>query len=556
MNDTWLMTRMFSDEVSPEEKEEVTKAIENARETGSDEIKDGDKHLIFAGAGDGKVAIEDQNTGEVTIADSDGNGNNILTNYDDEPDAAIEKDEDEDGNESFSLTYGPFESPEEAAAYDNSLQFGQYTFSDDEVASLEDKANELEGDYNKMLNNPSEDIADQVKSTAEYLKSYSIMAEVHGNHNMSDIIEMCQFYSDEADAVKDAIEDQKVSETPVKDYLKVATPEEIEDLDDDTKEAMQKALDKEEETGETATFSDVAYFLNQTDSPYNESVSKYFSSLDNDELYDMMAQFSDQEAQIIQNAVDLENAGYNVTFSDLNDALYYANTATITRLFSDEMTDEELADYEENSTPNQKDLRDKIMEAEADGENVSYSDACRILFFSDEEMDEVENNADEVAKAAQDLKDHPEDEELAKKVKVLADATSEDLDVADAAGYDTADSDKKVDYANRVANNVLSGKDPDDDDDDDNDTDVDVDVDSDDDDDDDDSVTLSHEESTSSVKNSITTPMGTVEFENGNPMKIESDGRGGDDDDEPELFSDTDTRSFSMGSIDLNTIAF
>lgn len=541
-NDTLLMTRIFSDETPDEEKREISEAIEKAQNGESCEINDGDKHLIFAGSGDGNVAIEDHNTGEVTLARKDEDGNTVLENLDDVPDTTIESGEDEEGNEAFSLTYGPFESPEEAVAYDNSLQFGQYTFSDEEVASMEDVANELEGDYNKMINNPNEDIANKVKSTAEYLKSYSELAEIHGNHDLTAIKEMCKIYSDDADEVKEAIEDQVVSETPVRDYLEVATPEEIEDLDDDTKEAMQKALEDEEETGEVATFSDVADYLRLAESPYNESFSAYFSNLSDDELYDVMAQFSDQEAEVIQNAIDLENAGYNVTFSDVNDALYYANTATITRLFTNDMTDEELADYEENATPNQKELRDRLMEAESAGENVSYSDALRVLMFSDEEFDEAENNADEVAKAAEDLQDNP-DEELAKKVKILADSTSEDLDTANLAGYDTSESDSKVDYANKVADSVLGGEDDDDDDEGD-----------DDEDDDDDPITLSHEESVSSVKNSVTTPRGSVEFEGGVPTSVEfNGGEDDDDDDDSHLFSDIDTRSFSQSSVNLNT---
>lgn len=554
MNDTLLMTRIFSDETSDSERKELMDAIEEARENGQSEINDGDNHLVLAHAGDGKVAIEDiNNDGEVTIADPDGSGNNILTNYDDEPDAAVEDEgEDEDGNETFSLKYGPFDSPEEAAAYDNSLQFGQYTFSDEEVASIEDKANELEGDYNKMINNPSEDLADQVKSTAEYLKSYSHLAEVHGGHDMSDLIEMCQIYSDEADAVKDAIEDQELSETPVRDYLEAADPEEIEELDDDTKEAMQKALEDEEETGETATFSDVIAYLNTPESPYDRSFTDYLAGLDEGELTEMMSQFSDVETEIIQNAVDMANAGYyDASFSDVNDAIFYANTATVTRTFSDDMTDEEKEDWEENATPNQKELRDAIMEAEANGDTVNYSDAMAVLMYSEDELDEAENNADEVAKAAQDLEENP-DEELAKKVKVLADHTSDELGVANAAGFDTTEGDSKVDYANSVANSVLGGDSDDDDDEDDDD----------DDDDDDDSVTVSHEESM--VKNSITTPMGSVEFTNGNPTAVETYGRGGEDDDDDDdesegeqLYSDVDTRSFSSPSSNieyLNTV--
>ena len=66
------------------------------------------------------------------------------------------------------------------------------------------------------------------------------------------------------------------------------------------------------------------------------------------------------------------------------------------------------------------------------------------------------------------------------------------------------------------------------------------------------------------VKNSITTPMGSVEFTNGNPTAVETYGRGGEDDDDDDdesegeqLYSDVDTRSFSSPSSNieyLNTV--
>jgi hypothetical protein len=74
-------------------------------------------------------------------------------------------------------------------------------------------------------------------------------------------------------------------------------------------------------------------------------------------------------------------------------------------------------------------------------ENYTYSDFLDVMeymtTYSDDDVEQLSKNADEIGKATEDMKSS-EDTELAKKVKVLADATAEEAEAAKEQGVEGA----------------------------------------------------------------------------------------------------------------------
>ena len=540
---TALMDKLFSDESSVEFKDAVLEAVNEAREGRDNELNNGEDHLVFQGTGDGDVIISDQNTGELTAASEGPDGTLDLENVSDD----VHETEDEDGNRKFSVVWD-FDTEDEARMFSERLHLGTFTFSEEEVNSVADVIDRIEDKYHKMENTGDAELADEILDDAEEVKSYSNLARSVAGYDTDEFIEKCNFFSAAAeDMIFNNLMDYSVTR-----YFSELSEEEaeevLENMDDDQKEALEDIVEHEDETGDTVTFSDYLGYVDELRSPMNQDITAFFSDLiDNGEFEEFCSQFSDDELEALQPYFDASDNGYTVTFSDLNDALEEVNTRSICRLFSDDMSDEEVDDFEENATEDQKELRDAAIDEELNGGDVNFSDVTRVLFFSEEDAEEAVSNANEIVRGAEALSEDP-DEDLAKEVKVLADNTLDDLSVAHAAGYDVEEQMNNMKDVSDYASNILDTT-PDDDDYDDDDDD-DYDEDDDDDDDDDDSVTLSHEES--SVKNSITTPSGKIEFVKGIPSKVEVSDDPTIKDDE-KVYSD---KTFSDGGGKMNAFTF
>lgn len=466
---TNLMDRIFSDSTPEEFKDKVSEKIDEAKANGSAELKEGDDHLSFAES-NGDVVIEDKkHDNEVTVAKED-NGEYKLegvpttkTESATEPDAKAEipsgetkkplKPDDtlEDVNSGdikaaiinedkagvgkhFSLKFEGFDSEEAAQQFysDLCMEDEVISFSDAELLSIADQANELRSFSERVEGTGDPALALELQNKAESLKAYSILASNQG-YEMNDLYEIASAYSDYADEVLT----QAYSDMDVNEYFSEMDEDEINayfsGLDEIEANVLYSALTDEDNN---YTFSEVQDAINdcyseiELDTPVNE----YFSEMDEDEINAYFSNLTDQELNTVYSVLE-ENE--DATFSDLNEAIEL-NGTPMTELFSD-MDEEELNTYSEQVGDEIANIAFSM--ALDQEENYTYSDFLDVVeymsTYSEEDVEQLSKNADEIGKAAEDMKS-TNDPELAKKVKVLADATAEEAETAKEQGVEGA----------------------------------------------------------------------------------------------------------------------
>jgi len=456
---TDLMNKIFSDS-DPKLADQVADKIEEAKQNGSATLNDGTNKLNFAEV-NGNVVIEDKTNGEVTVAKEGADGVNHLealtkSQSATEPDVispqpegetkpvlpedstlpnviidvepAITDPEKAGVDQHFSLTFRGFESPEEAEQFYSDNFEDTLNFSDDEVENMTYSANELNGLYERMLGTQDADLAFSVIDQAEQLKAYSILAESEG-HDMSDVIEMCNAYSEDAEDMLYSL----TADTDVNDYFSQLDEEEINayfsELDPFTAEVLYSAL----ETGEPMTFSEAEEAAQdlKEEAALNEEVGDAIKDMSDSEMDAVFSELTDQELDVMYSILD-ENP--NATFSDINDAFDMLYTP-VNEMFSD-MTDEEFA----MATADYSDEELEVLNAmfSDDEENYTYSDFLELTeyqgSFSEEDAETLAQNATELTAAADDLAQNG-DPHLAAKVMVVADKVADQAQEAIEAGH-------------------------------------------------------------------------------------------------------------------------
>lgn len=524
---TNLMDRIFSDSTPDEFKDKVSEKIEEAKANGSSEIKDDKDHLSFTES-NGDVVIEDKNHGnEVTVAkEKDGEYNlegvpATKTQSATEPNAVSEipegetkpalapnstedsvkvrieeavTDKDKAGlGKHFSLILDGFTSQDEAQQFFSDLHLEEdvISFSESELQSVADNANEVKKLAERVEGTKDPELAHELKDKAENLKAYSILAQNAG-YDMTDMIDAMSAYSDYADEalteiysdmdvneyfsnmtedqideyfsnldevsqnvlfsalddeenytfseVQDAI-DECYSEieldTPINEYFSDASEDEVNDFFSDLDEVEQDVLFSMLEEDDNVTFSD---FNEEMNAIYTEAevmntpVNELFSELSDDEINSYFSELNDQEMNVVYSVFD---SNEDATFSDINEALELAFTP-MTEVFSD-MDEDDLKLYSEQVGEEVANVAFSM--AMDEDENYTYSDFMDLVeymsTYSEEDVDQLKKNADEIGKAEKDMK-ATDDAELAKKVKVLADATAEEAQKAEEAGVEGA----------------------------------------------------------------------------------------------------------------------
>lgn len=464
---TNLMDRIFSDSTPEEFKDKVSEKIDEAKANGSAELKDGDTHLSFAES-NGDVVIEDKkNDNEVTIAKED-NGEYKLegvpttkTQSATEPDvkpvipagttkaplkpdatladahedikAEVVSEEKAGIGKHFSVVVTGFGSEESAQKfYSNITTEGKMiSFSESEVECKAQEANELKELAERVEGTKDPELAAELKTKAESLKAYSVLAAGQG-FDMGDLYEASTMYSDYADEVLNTV----YSEMDVNEFFSDLSEDEVtayfSGLDEVEANILYSAMTDEENN---YTFSDVQEAINEcySELELNTPIQEYFSEYTEDEINSFFSSMNEDEANLVFSMLE-ENE--NVTFSEVNAALELYSTP-MNQLFSD-MTEEEIKAYSDEVGT---DAATIAFSMAVDEENYTYSDFLDVMeymtTYSDEDVDQLSKNTEEIGKAVEDMKSS-EDPELAKKVKVLADATAEEAEKAEEQGMEKA----------------------------------------------------------------------------------------------------------------------
>lgn len=465
---TNLMDRIFSDSTPEEFKDKVSEKIDEAKANGSAELKDGDTHLSFAES-NGDVVIEDKkNDNEVTIAKED-NGeyklegvpttktqsatvsdvkpvipagttkaplkeDSTLADAHEDIKAEVVSEEKAGIGKHFSVVVSGFNSEESAQAFYSTLteEGEMITFSEAEIEGKADEANELKNLAERVEGTKDPDLAAELKTKAESLKAYSVLAADQG-YDMGDLYEASTMYSDYADEVLNTV----YSEMDVNEFFSNLNEEDINayfsGLDEVEANVLYSALVDEENT---YTFSEVQEAV---DNCYSEieldtPIQEYFSEYTEDEINSFFSSMNEDEANLVFSMLD-ENE--NVTFSEVNEALELYSTP-MAALFSD-MTEDEIKAYSDEVGEDVANVAFSM--AIDEDENYTYSDFLDVMeymtTYSEEDVDQLSKNTEEIGKAVEDMKSS-EDPELAKKVKVLADATAEEAAAADEQGIEKA----------------------------------------------------------------------------------------------------------------------
>lgn len=545
---TELMDKLFSDQTPEEFKDKVSEKISEAKNTGSAELQDGKENLKFTSK-EGNVEIEDKNTGETTVASESPDGGVDLKPKTEkmsatQPDVIVTKPEGEDGEhlpegstendvkvtieqgivdpkaaglgagKCYSLCIHGFESEDEANEFFSELVDEGITFSDAELFEIADQMNELRCMSERLIGTGDIDLAEDLLDSSESIRAYSILAENNGI-DMSDVIEACESYSDMAeDMISESMDNTEIqsffSELDEDDVTAI-----FSDLDEVESQVLYSILSDDEY--EDLTFSDYDDLVNQAYSDYelSQSITEYFSEMDEDELDAFFSELDDEVIDTIYSAMELEEEGEVVTFSDVNDAIADMNALDTPAdvVFSEASEDEidslfsELTDVEQDAVfsvlednedatfsdiNNELELRSQLADQsvtevfseldeesielfsdtlsdveyalfsevlESEDSDITFSDVFEMVAeyndavrsFSDEDANQVKSNADEVQKAAADC-EKTKDPELAQKVKVLAEKTMEDAEIGEKAGYDMSDAKgKAVDAAEKAA---------------------------------------------------------------------------------------------------------
>jgi Mg/Co/Ni transporter MgtE len=462
---TELMDRVFSDSTPQEFKDLVMEGIDKAFSEGSCDLQGEGYNLSFSQDGE-NVKIEDKlNQNEVTIAKV--NANTVhLEGSATQPDVKVPKVEGADKPKEApgstqpdaKVDIEPAIVDKEKAGKDKHFSVSEaenFTFSDVEIENVTFSANECNELYERLQGTGDVNLAFSLKEEADQLKAYSVLAQSRG-FDMSDVIEACEVYSEYADDVMN----QYFSDCDINEFFSEMSEEEINQyfsgLDEVESQILYSAL---LDTENTYTFSEVEDIINETYSEIelSQSVQEAFSELSEEEMTEYFSQFTDQEANVVFSAIEDEN----MTFSELNEQLAALNTP-LNDIFS-EMSDEEIMTFSEDWNEDEVYAFSVLSE----DETATFSDLLDafeyVNSFSEADAATLVENTEELEKAAKKVTDDG-DCELAKKVKVLAEKTSEDAESAREAGYEDLANEvqQKCQSFSEVAADVLdkAGVDP------------------------------------------------------------------------------------------------
>lgn len=459
-----LMANVYGDPES-EFASIVASKIDEARTNGTASFSNSEFDLVFAEV-DNDVVIEDKKNNEVTTATTDGDGNTKLecdqtrSQSATEPDVNSPRSKGEDGKgvEAPDSTLPDVDSPisvgitdpDKAGANKHySLSFNGfeseddatdflnriYTFSDEELEDVAFSANDTEQLAAKVIAYSDIDDAIELFNQADYIRCYANMAEYAG-HDVDELLDRCDYYSNVASQVIGEAE----MNTSVTEYFSDMTEDEIaeffSELDDDVADVLFSAIEAEE-NGEIVTFSDVNDVLMENNE-LDQDITTLFSDMTDDEINEFFSNLTDAESIIIENAIESDDI---VTFSDVNNELALLNEP-IDYIFSD-YSESDIEEYLGMFSDGELDVIQSLFSESEEGQ-VTYSDyltalddyQTQQLIFSDDEVHELAEDATELKNSAEELEKNPKDTELAKKVKALAEATLEASDLAESVGHD------------------------------------------------------------------------------------------------------------------------
>lgn len=480
MNDTILMTKIFSDYTPDSFKDAISDSINEALLNGQAIYSDEGEQLYFASV-DGSVIVEDKKNGnEITVAVPESDGSMALKSGEfdakTQPNVSVHRIKGKDGahlvntvpedksnpaineREAIMMEAG-ITDPELAGLgkhfsddyYDDyeNMEFSDYvedlemeneiysdiidnslTFSDDEVENLAFSATELKEDVERLAGTMDMQLAYSIMDDADEIKAYSILAENYG-HDCSDVIEACDTYSEYADEALDYI----IANTGVNDYFSELTSDEVNDYFSELDEVESEILFSALQSGENYTFSEVEDMVNDYYSDVAMETPIFGGSLEltSDNVNDVFSDLTDDEFDAVYSELEDDPT---LTFSDVNDILDEIN-CPVQEMFSDYTED----DFDELFS-DMSDAEIEVFSDMMDDENAVYSDLCNALEevreFSDDDAVVLADNANAIYSAFQDFMASP-DEELAEQILYYSDQTLDDCYRAAMNGHDVSD---------------------------------------------------------------------------------------------------------------------
>lgn len=475
---TDLMDKISSDSTPKDFGNQIYDKVQESFSNGNSDLYVDGEQYAFADCGDGSCVIEQKGNKEVTVAKPGSKGELNLSGVapsstptqkdvastiektsgsngktddkglnpgstENDVDVTIEKTSGSDGKtdvKGFSLCINGFDSPEDANDFycdlDDALNDdSNISFSDDELENIAFSATELNKDYERLMGTQDLDLAYELRDNAEQLKSYSVLADANG-HDMNDLYDACCIYSDYADDIINNI----FSDMDVNDYFSTLNQDEINEyfsnLDDEVvANVLMSAL---QDPNDNYTFSDIDDIANDVYSELYEQeeldqcFSDLVSELDEDEQNSFFSQFNDVELNTISSVLeDNENA----SFSDINDALSEVSDS-LNDLFSD-ASDDEVEDFCENFSDDELDTLQAMVDDS--NENYTYSDFISYVnenrAFSEDDVDILAENANQIYSAVEDLMDNPS-YDLAEQIYTVSDQLYSDACDASDQGHD------------------------------------------------------------------------------------------------------------------------
>lgn len=484
MNDTELMIKIFSDSTPDSFKDAISDAINEATLNGQATYSEDGEQLYFASV-DGNVVIEDKKNGnEITVATPGSDGSMSLSSgkYESktEPNAVVPRVKGKDGvhisnsvpddpsdpskgelkaiimeagitdqdkagvGKHFSVTFDGFESEDEArefsenvsaiddlAEYASDLEDNSLTFSDDEVSNVAFSANELQKDVERLAGTEDLDLAFSILDDADEIRSYSTLAEQYG-HDMDDVIEACNQYSDYAsDMVGDIIANMDVNE-----YFSQMDEDDINEYFSNLDEVEASVLQNALQSDDNYTFSDVEEAVDQvySDIEMDTPINEYFSDATEDEINDFFSDLTEEEQNVVYSMIE-DNP--NTSFSDVNEVFAEMYTP-LDEMFSD-YTEDDFNEMFSDMTDDEIQVFSDMLE---DGENYCYSDLVDALDeareFSEDDVEVLASNANQIYSAYQDFLADPTPE-LAEQINYYSNATLSDCQKAYANGFNVDD---------------------------------------------------------------------------------------------------------------------
>lgn len=489
------MDKLYSESTPEEFKDKISEKIEEAKANGSAEYKDAGHDLTFSDSTEG-VVIEDKTAKEVTVAKPAGKDIELVgapskpatdepTKKDFEPTKIVGKpagtdrkpegedetlsnitvsvkpgvtDPDKAGvDKAYSIVFDGFQSEDEAVQFYSDLcesttvDEDSLTFSDEEIDNISFSATECQQNFERLQGTGDLDLAFSLLDDAEELKAYSVLAENYG-HDLSELQEAAECYSDYAlEVILD-----NFSNTDINDYFSEMTEDEINDFFSDLNEVEASVLYSCLEDEDNYTFSEVDDLVDRfySEVELETPMTELFSEMTDEEYENFVYSLSDAEYNALYSALDEDE---NLTFSDANEILEDVNEPML-NIFSD-FTDEDVETFSDTYGD---DITDLAFSMALDEEyNYTYSDFVDVVneltTFSEEDCDTLKANCQQIGDAAEDLK-KTEDTELAKKVKVLADKTLEDAEIAEEQGHDVKDVKEMCSQYSEQAAEILDKK--------------------------------------------------------------------------------------------------